>query len=329
MRPSQRHCRLTMLGMALSLAGVAVPGQAQSFPVKPIRMIVGFPPGGVVDIVARGIAQPMSELLGQTVLVDSRPGAAGTIGLTLLNAAPPDGYTIGLASISNLVLAPHLNPKITYHPVRDFTPITNVGRVPFVLAVNPTVPAKSLKELIALARAQPGKLNFGSPGVGGLQHLTIGMLNFMAKTDITHVAYKGTGPAMADVLGGQIDGVVAGISGMVAASKAGKLRILAQTGDTRSPALPDVPTAQEQGLPGMVVLNWYSFIGPPKLTGQPLATLYSTIVKAAHLPATRERFDAAGIDVKTDDSPAAFGRYVAEEDARWGQVVKTTGIKME
>lgn len=317
-----------LLCLVANLCTIGTVG-AQGFPVKPIRMIVGFPPGGVVDIVARSIAAPMGEMLGQPVFVDSRPGAAGAIGLALVAAAPADGYTIGLASISNLVLAPHLNPTVTYHPVRDFTPITNVGRVPFVLAVHPAVPAKSLKDLVALARARPGQLNFGSPGVGGLQHLTIGMLNSIAKVDITHVAYKGTGPAMTDVLGGQIDGVVAGISGMVAASKAGKLRILAVTGDNRSSALPEVPTAQEQGLPGMVVVNWYAFVGPPKLVPQALATLHSAIVKSANLPVTRERFDAAGIEIRTDDTPAAFVRYVGEEDARWGQVVKTTGVKIE
>jgi tripartite-type tricarboxylate transporter receptor subunit TctC len=327
MRPYQT--RFPGLLILMATLGATSTVSAQAYPSKPIRMIVGFPPGGVVDIVARGIAQPMGELFGQPVIVDSRPGAAGTIGLALLTTAPADGYTIGLASISNLVLAPHLNPKVTYHPLRDFTPITTVGRVPFLLAVHPGVPAKSLKDLLGLARTHPGKLNFGSPGVGGLQHLTLGMLNFMAKVDITHVAYKGTGPAMTDVMGGQIDGVVAGLSGMVAASKAGKLRILAQTGDTRSSALPDVPTAQEQGLSGMVVVNWYSFVGPQKLAGPPLTTLHATIVKAAHQPATRERFEAAGIEIKTDDSPAAFGRYVAEEDARWGQVVKATGVKIE
>jgi len=328
MRMNKRN----LLGAALVAAGLmalSATGAMAQPRDKPIRMIVGFPPGGVVDIVARTIAAPMGEILGQPVIVDSRPGAAGTIGLSLLTTAPADGYTIGLGSISNLVLAPHLNPKVTYHPLRDFTPITNVGRVPFVLAVHPAVPVKSLKDLVALARAQPGKLNFGSPGVGGLQHLTIGMLNWMAKVDITHVAYKGTGPAMTDVMGGQIDGVVAGISGIVAASKAGKLRILAVTGDNRSSALPEVPTAQEQGLPDMVVVNWYSFVGPPKLTPQALATLHATIVKSAHLPVTRERFDAAGIEIRTDESPAAFARYVGEEDRRWGQVVKSTGVKIE
>ncbi len=310
-------------------AGMACGAAAQNFPVKPIRMIVGFPPGGVVDIVARTVAQPMGELLGQQVVVDARPGANGMIGTDLVAKAAPDGYTIGLVSISNLVLNAHLMPNVPYQPLRDFTPITNVGLVPFVIAVHPAVPARSLRELIALAKAQPGKLNFGSPGVGGLQHLTIEMLNSMAKVNIQHVPYKGTGPAMTDVMGGQIDGVVAGIAGMVSASKAGKLRILAITSEDRSSALPEVPTAKEQGLPGMIVVNWYAFAGPAKLPPPILNALHAAIVKAANLPATREKFDAAGVEVKTNATPAVFADYVREEYARWGKVVKDAGVKIE
>jgi tripartite-type tricarboxylate transporter receptor subunit TctC len=310
-------------------AGMAGGAAAQNFPVKPIRMIVGFPPGGVVDIVARTMAQPMGEILGQQIVVDARPGANGVIGADLIAKAAPDGYTIGLVSISNMVLSVHLSANPPYQTLRDFTPISNVGLVPFVVAVHPGVPARSLKELVALAKAQPGKLNFGSPGVGGLQHLTIELINSMAKVNIQHVPYKGTGPAMTDVMGGQIDGVIAGIAGMVSASKSGKLRILAITSEERSPALPDVPTAKEQGLPGLVVVNWYALVGPPKLPPAILNTLHATIVKAANLPATREKFDAAGVDVKTDATPAAFAKYVNDEFMRWGKAVKDAGVKLD
>jgi len=310
------------------LAGAALAGgaAAQNFPTKPIRMVVGFPPGGVVDIVARTMAQPMGDILGQQVVVDARPGANGQIGADLIAKAAPDGYTIGLVSISNLVLSVHLSANPPYQTLRDFTPLSNVGLVPFVVAVHPAVPARSLKELIALAKKQPGKLNFGSPGVGGLQHLTIEMINSMAGVQLQHVPYKGTGPAMTDVMGGQIDGVIAG---MVSASKSGKLRILAITSEVRSPALPDVPTAKEQGLPGLVVVNWYALVGPAKLPPAIANTLHATIVKAANLPATREKFDAAGVEVKTDATPAAFAKYVSDEFTRWGKAVKDAGVKLE
>jgi tripartite-type tricarboxylate transporter receptor subunit TctC len=318
----------TCAALAATLA-LAAGAAAQAFPAKPIRMIVGFPPGGVVDIVARTVAQPAGEILGQQIVVDARPGANGMIGAELITKAAPDGYTIGLVSISNMVLSVLLNPNAPYQTLRDFTPITNVGLVPFVVAVHPAVPARSLKDLIALAKKQPGRLNFGSPGVGGLQHLTIEMINSMAGIRIQHVPYKGTGPAMTDVLGGQIDGVIAGTAGIVGASKSGKLRILAITGDERSPALPEVPTAREQGLPELVVVNWYAIVGPAKLPPSVLGPLHGAIVKAAHLPATREKFDAAGVDVKTYATPAAFAQYVRDEYARWERTVKQAGVKLD
>ncbi len=315
--------------VAAALTGASAVSTAQPFPAKPVRMIVGFPPGGAVDIIARTMGAPMGEILGQQVVVDTRPGANGMIGAELVAKAPADGHTIGLVSISSMVLNVHLYPNINYHTLRDFTPISNVGLVPFVIAVHPAVPARSLKALIAIAKSQPGKLNFGSPGVGGLQHLTLGMLTTLAKVNIQHVPYKGTGPAMTDVMGGQIDGVVAGTAGIVEMAKSGKLRLLAITSEQRSPALPDVPTAKEQGMPDLVVVNWYALVGPPKLAPQALDTLHASIVKAAALPATRAKFDAAGVEVKTDATPAAFAQYVRSEFERWGTVVKETGVRID
>lgn len=327
---SKRNTNRYGFGVIVAVGiGIAVNASAQNFPTKPIRMIVGFPPGGVVDIVARTMAAPMGEILGQQVVVDARPGANGIIGAELVAKATPDGQTIGLVSISSMVLNVLFYPNLNYHTLRDFTPISNVGLVPFVIAVHPAVPARSLKALIALAKAQPGKLNFGSPGVGGLQHLTLGMLTTMANVNIQHVPYKGTGPAMTEVLGGQIDGVVAGIAGIVGAAKSGKLRILAITSEQRSTALPGVPTAKEQGLPDLIVVNWYALVGPAKMAPQALAALHAAIVKAASLPATRDKFEAVGVDVKTDATPAAFAQYVRDEFTRWEKVVKQTGVKMD
>jgi tripartite-type tricarboxylate transporter receptor subunit TctC len=319
---------LCCMGIAalLATAGGAV---AQGFPNKPLRMVVGFAPGGAVDIVARTIAAPMSEILGQPVVIDTRPGANGMIGADLVAKAAPDGLTVGLVSISSLVLNVHLSTKTPYHTLRDFTPISNVGLLPFVVAVHPAVPARSLKELVALARARPGKLAIGSPGVGGLQHLTLEMLNMTARINVYHVPYKGTTPAMTDVMGGHIDGVIGGVPGILGPHKAGRLRAVAVTGDDRVSAMQDVPTAREQGLPDLVVVNWYAIVGPAGLPPQVLNALHTSIVKGAALPVTREKFAAAGVDVKTDPTPAAFADFVQKEFARWGATVKKSGIKID
>lgn len=312
-----------------AIIGTTGGAAAQNFPAKPVRMVVGFAPGGAVDIIARTIAAPMADILGQPVVIDTRPGANGMIGAELVAKAPPDGLTIGLVSISSMVLNVHLYPNVPYHTLRDFTPISNVGLLPFVIAAHPAVPARSLQALIALAKKQPGKLMFGTPGIGGLQHLTLEMLNSVAKVNIHHVPYKGTGPAMTDVMGGHIDGVIGGVPGILGPHKAGKLSALALTGEQRTPAMPDVPTVKEQGLPAFVVVNWYAIVGPANLPAQVLNALHASIVKGAALPATQEKFTAAGVDVKTNPSPAAFADYVREEFARWGTAVKSAGVKIE
>ena len=310
----------------LVLAGGAA---AQHFPSKPIRMVVGFAPGGAVDIVARTIAAPMGGLLGQPVVIDTRPGANGMLGADLVAKAPADGHTIGLVSISSLVLNVHLHPNPPYHTVRDFTPISTVGLLPFVIAVHPAVPARSLQELIAIAKRRPGKVLVGTPGVGGLQHLSLELLNDAAKVSINHVPYKGTTPAMTDVMGGHIDGVIGGVPGILGPHKAGRLRALVVTGDQRVPAMADIPTMKEQGFPDLVVVNWYAIVGPANLPPQVLGALHASTVKGAGLAVTRDKFEAAGVDVKTDPTPAAFADYVRKEFVRWGAAVKSAGIKME
>jgi len=302
---------------------------AQNFTAKPIHFIVGFPPGGVVDIVARTVSPALAETLGAQIVVDNRGGANGIIGAEAVAKAAPDGNTIGLVSISSLVLNVHLYKNLSYHTLKDFTPLSNIGLVPFALAVHPGVPVRSLQQLIALARSKPGMLTFGTPGVGGLQHLTIEMLNSSAKIRLEHVPYKGTGPAMIDVLGGHIDGMVTGISGVIESAKTGKLRVLAITGDQRSSALPQVPTAREQGLPDLVVVNWYAIVAPPRVTPSITTALHAAIVKSVALPAVSDKLLAAGVDPKTDASAAAFAQFVHEEFDRWGKVVKESGIKVD
>lgn len=313
----------------LMIPGLTGGATAQDYPAKPVRLIVGFPPGGTVDIVARMLAQGMRDAMGQQVIVDNRAGANGAIGTELVTRAQPDGYTLGLVSISTMVLNVHLSPNTPYHTLRDFTPVGTVGQVPSVIAVHPAVPARSLKALIALARSRPGKLMFGSSGVGSLQHLTIEMLNSLAEIKVQHVAYKGAVPAMTDVLGGHIDGLVVSLPGVLGAARAGKLNVLVVTGDQRSPALPDVSTPKEQGMPELVVVNWYAVAGPANIPPRVLGTLHAAVTKAAAMPAVKEKFSAAGIEPRTDPSPGAFARFVREEYTRWQQVVQKSGVKVE
>jgi len=325
--PAKKRCTLGALACVSML--LAATAAAQTFAARPIRLIVGFPPGGAADIVARIVAPGIGEALGGQVVVDNRGGANGIIGMEALAKAAPDGYTIGLVSISAMVLNVHLYQNISYHTLKDFTPLSNVGFVPLAIAVHPSVPARSLPELIALARAKPSRLTFGTPGIGGLQHLTIEMLNSTANIKLQHIPYKGTGPAMTDVLGGQIDGMVTAVSGLITSAQTGRLRALAVTGAERSPALPDVATVREQGLPELLVVNWYAIAGPPNMPPAMANAFNAAIVKTVAVPAAAGKLAAAGVDPKTDASPAVFAAFVRDEFSRWGKVVKDAGIRAE
>ena len=315
-------------GAAAVLAVMATAGTAQNFPVKPIRFIVGFPPGGAVDLIARGAAPGIGDALGTQVVVDNRAGANGMIGAEMVARAPADGYTIGLVSISSMVLNVVMHPNPPYQ-AKDFTPLSTVGLVPFGLGVHPSVPARGMKEFIALAKTRPGRLTVGSPGVGSLQHLAIEMLNSTVGIKLQHVPYKGTGPALTDVLGGHIDGLVTAISGVIGPSKAGKLPMIAVMSAQRSPALPDVPTAEVQGLKNFQVVNWYAIVAPPNLPAPLTSALHGAIVKAVATPTVRDKLIVGGVDPKTDASAAAFAKFVSEEFTRWGKVVKESGVKLD
>jgi len=325
--PAKKRCTLVALACVSML--LAATAAAQTFAARPIRLIVGFPPGGAADIVARIVAPGIGEALGGQVVVDNRGGANGIIGMEALAKAAPDGYTIGLVSISAMVLNVHLYQNISYHTLKDFTPLSNVGFVPLAIAVHPSVPARSLPELIALARAKPSRLTFGTPGIGGLQHLTIELLNSAGNIKLQHIPYKGTGPAMTDVLGGQIDGMVTAVSGLITSAQTGRLRALAVTGAERSPALPDVATVREQGLPELLVVNWYAIAGPPNMPPAMANAFNAAIVKTVAVPAVAGKLAAAGVDPKTDASPAVFAAFVRDEFSRWGKVVKDAGIRAE
>jgi len=301
----------------------------QEYPFKPIRLIVGFPPGGAVDIVGRTLAEGLRDALGQQVFVDNRPGANGVIGTELIARASPDGYTIGLASISTVVLNALLLPRVGFKTLQDFTPIGMAGQVASVIAVHPVVPARSLGTLVSLARTRPGGVMFGSSGSGSLQHLAIEMLNGLGGVRIQHVAYKGAVPAMTDVLGGHIDGTVVSVPGAIAPIRAGKLAAIAVTSTRRSAALPETPSAPEQGFADLDVVNWYAIVAPVGLPPQIASRVHAAIAKAVTTPATRERFSGAGIEPRMEGSPEAFGAFLRSEYSRWEVIVRKSGVRLE
>jgi len=318
-----RAAGFAFCGVAAAVAsGVAV---AQEYPVKPVRVIVGFAPGGSNDIVIRIVAPKLSELLKTQVVVENRPGANAIIGTDAVAKAAPDGYTLGLVGVSNLILNPLLYPKNPYNALTDFTGLSTIGVTHQVFSIHPSVPARSLKELIALAKARPGQLNFGSPGAGGLKHLTLELLNTLAGTRMEHVAYKGGGPALTDALGGQIHGVLVDIAAPYPFIKQGRLRALAVTGETRAKQLPDVPTVLEQGVK-MVSLNWFAVVAPAKTPQNAIDRLHPALVSASQSPEVRERFDGISVESYTHPSPAAFQQFVRDEYARWGKVVKDSNM---
>lgn len=298
---------------------------AQDFPSKPVRIVVGFAPGGSNDIVARVVAPRLGELLKTQVVIENRPGANAVIGTDAVAKSTPDGYTLGLVGVSNLILNPLLFPKNPYNALTDFTGLTAVGITHQVLSLHPSVPARSLKELIALARAKPGQLNFGSPGAGGLKHLTLELLNTLARTRMEHVAYKGGGPAMTDALGGQIHGVLVDIAGPLPHIKQGRLRAIVVTGEGRAKQLPDVPTVREQGV-DMVSLNWFAVVAPAKVPAGVVERLHGSLVRASQSADVKERLDTLAVESYTHASPEAFQKFVRDEYARWGKVVKDSNV---
>src|SRR5262245_2540628 len=272
---------------------------AQDFPSKPIRLIIGFPPGGSNDIVARQLAPKLSEALAAQVVVENRPGANATIATELVARSAPDGYTLTLASASPLAISPHTYSKIGYDTLRDFAGITTVAMTPELVAVHPALPVRSLKELIALAKTQPGKLNFASAGNGGLPHLAIELFKTLAKVNVQHVPYKGASPAAVDVVGGHIEGMIMDFPAIYTFVKQGKMRGIALAAEKRTALMPEIPTAGEQGLPGLVAVNWFAVMAPAKIPPAVQDKLHATLVRIATTPDMKERFNAIGIEAMT------------------------------
>ncbi|MEY4598339.1 MAG: hypothetical protein RLZZ445_1136 [Pseudomonadota bacterium] len=300
---------------------------AQDYPSKAIRLIVPFPPGGSTDLVARVVGQKMADSWGKQVVIDNRPGANGMIGSDIVAKANPDGYTIVLGTIGPMAINASLY-KMPYDILKDLAPITYTANIANVLVVNPTLAAKDVRELIALARTRPGQLTFGSSGTGGAPHMAVELFKLLAKVNIVHVPYKGGGPAMADLVSGQISGSFASMPSAIAFIKSGKLRALGVSGVKRSPALPDVPTVSEAGVSGFSVLDWQGLFTTAKTPPEIVNKLNAESVRILALPDVVERLTAAGVDIQTT-TPKAWGEFVAAEISKWSRVVKEAGVKVE
>jgi tripartite-type tricarboxylate transporter receptor subunit TctC len=311
-----------------ALCAIAAPlAQAQKFPERPIRFIVPFPPGGGNDILARVIAPKMAEFLGQPVIVDNRAGAGGNIGADIAAKSAPDGYTILIAS-NQVTMNPALYAKLPFDIEKDFEPIALAASVPMVLVVHPSVAARSVRELIALAKANPGKLNHSTPGTGTPQHIAFEVFNHAAGINITHVPYKGTGPAIADLIGGQVQAAFGTMPSIEQHVKAGKLRALAVATPKRSQAMRDVPTVAESGLPGYDVSLWYSILAPAGTPKEIVGRISSSIAKALALPEVRDKLVAQGFDVSYLN-PEQMSELMRRDTARWGKSLPEIGLKLD
>jgi tripartite-type tricarboxylate transporter receptor subunit TctC len=313
---------------ALVLALVApVPCSAQDYPTRPIKIVVPFSPGGAVDGPMRVIAQELSKRIGEQVIVDNKPGAGATIGADLVAKAPPDGYTLLLAS-QTVAISATLYPKLPFDPIEDFAPITLIGREPGVLVVNPALPVKTLQELVAYAKERPGQLDYASSGNGSGQHLLAAVLASSTGMKLNHIPYKGSGQATTDLLGGQVMMSIPGTAGMVGHIKSGKLRALAVTGATRTPQLPDVPTVMESGVPGYEAYVWMGLLAP-KATPAPIVDkIRSEVVAALATPEVKNYMATAGIEI-VGSTPAEFGKFFRSEKELWARVVRETGAKID
>ncbi len=322
----KEHRILLLFAIASNLLMIA-PAEAQSYPTRPIRLIIPNPPGGSLDIAARVLAPKMTEIMGQTVIVDNRPGADGNIGTELVARAPADGYTVLINTVP-LVVNPSLRTKLPFDVNKDFAHVSLIISSPFVLVVNPSVPAKSVRELIALAKAHPGKVNYGSAGNGSNLHVAAELFKNLTGTDMLHVIYKGGGPALLAVLGGEVDLSYLNIAAVLSYSKAGRLRPLGITSNKRSPLMPELPTIAESGVPGYEFTSWVGALVPAATPGNIVTALHDGFMKAVRSPDSVTRFSEQGA-VVIASTPDEFAAFFKSELARWAKVVKETGMKAD
>jgi tripartite-type tricarboxylate transporter receptor subunit TctC len=315
--------------LAASLLAASFIASAQPFPSRPVRFISPFPPGGAVDVITRIVAPGLQEALGQPVVVENRSGAGGTLGADAASKAPPDGYTLLSGGIATHGIAPALYSKLGYDAVRDFSPLSMIGTTPNVLLVNPAVPARSVVEFIALARAAtPRKLDYGSPGVGTSPQLSMELFKLMSGIDLVHIPYKGNAPALADLLGGQLPAMFDNLPGAMGQIKAGRVRVLGVSSVARHPSLPDVPTIAESGLPGFEVVVWYAVFVAGTPPADVLARLVAASNRAVNSAEVQRRLSEAGVDPGAS-TPAELAARVRSEMAKWSKVVKDAGLPIQ
>jgi tripartite-type tricarboxylate transporter receptor subunit TctC len=310
----------------IGILSIGTAFSAEPYPVRPIRMIVGFAPGGGTDLTARPVAQKLSELLGQQVIVENRPGAAGNIATEQVVKAPPDGYTLLMGTIAALAINPSLYGNLRFDPETDLAPVIQVVDATNVLALHPSVPASSVKELIALAREK--SLSAGSSGIGATGHLSIELFNLMAGVRLVHVPYKGGGPAMADLVGGQVNLIFATTASAIPHLKSGRIKGIAVTTAKRSALLPDLPTISESGLAGFDANNWYGLVVPAKTPRAIIDQLNAEVTKILNMPDVKTTLFNQGLD-PAPGTPEQFGAYIRSERAKWAKVIKASGAKAE
>ena len=312
-------------GLAFSAAAHA---QASNYPAKAIRIIVPFAPGGPNDLLGRIVGQKLNELWGRPTVIENRGGAGGTIGVDAAAKSPPDGYTLVIGGSSNLAVAPGLYARLPYDPLRDLTPISNIAIVPYVLTVNPHVPAKSVKELVALARSKKALLSYGSSGTGAMSHLAAELFKAASGVDIVHVPYKGTAPSVTDMIAGQIDMMFADLAAVAPHEKTGRLRLLATAGSVRSTAAPQLPTMAQAGVAGYAVDTWFGFVAPAGTPKDIVTKLNAAMVNGLKAPDVKQRFEELGYEA-IGDTPEQFGATIKSDIEKFSRLIKSAGIKAE
>lgn len=321
-------CAIFTAASGLFLPRTSLAQSSANYPVKTIRLVVPFTPGGSTDILARAIGQKLNEAWGQPVVIDNVPGAGGSIGADRVAKAQADGYTLLMGHIGTLAVNPSLYPNLPYDPLKSFTPVAWVARVPNVLVVHPSVPAKNVKELVAWAKARPGQLNYGSGGNGSAANLATEYFKLETGSSLLHIPYRGTAPAVTDLVGGQIQVLFTGAPAVINQVKNGQLRALAISSPQRMDALPDLPTVAESGYKGFEADQWYGVVAPAGTPAEVVAKLNSQINQALNSPELKSRLNAEGA-IATPDTPANFGKLIASEIARWKPVISGGRVKAD
>ena len=322
-----RFSSILWMAGATAVVGLATPVFAQQYPAKPVRVVVPFPPGGSVDIIARLISPKVSELMGQQLVIDNRGGASGNIGTEIVAKAAPDGYTL-LAHTIPLVANQYLYSKVPYDILRDFTPICLLSASPVLLVVHPSIPVKSVPELIQLAKSKPGLLNYSSAGVGTNHHIAGELLNFLAKIEITAVQFKGGGPATIATLSGEVGITYPNMVAAIPYLQSNRLRALGITSAKRSPSVPDIPTVAEQGVPGYELTTWHGILAPVSTPPAIAAQINEFLVRAMRSPELAERFTREGVDI-IGSTQEQFTHHIRSEQEKWGRLIRERGMKAE